>query len=92
MQHRFPNTPSSGQVEARAALARANARGSRLVPLRKVQRFVPVRTRSSLQAVLTALVAAGDAATSSGSYRLTTQGLDKFRHHPNPRYMAAVGS
>jgi hypothetical protein len=89
VNHVFPDTPSGGRVEARAGLLRAGARGARSRTLRALQRFFPVRRRADVEAVLDELVTDGDAEEpTAGSYRLTDQGLDKARHHPNPRYMA----
>lgn len=84
----FPNTPSGGRDEARAALARANARRGRFRPLRAIQGFLPIRRRGAVQAVLDTLVAEGDADSAGGAYTLTDQGLETFRHHPNPRFGA----
>lgn len=85
----FPNTPSGGKVEARAALLRANARRARTRPLRAIQRFFAPRARGDVDAVLEQLVTDGDATEPvEGNFVLTDQGLDKARHHPNPQYLS----
>jgi hypothetical protein len=88
VRHVFPDTPSGGRVEARAALVRAGARGARSRTLRGLQHFFP-RTRAAVDAVLETLVSEGDAVEpTEGVFRLTDQGLDKARHHPNPQFLA----
>lgn len=88
MRNVFPDTPSDGRVEARAALVRAHALGLRARTLRAIQAFFPAHKHGDVQAVLDTLVAEGDAdSPTAGSYVLTEQGLGKARHAPNPRFM-----
>jgi hypothetical protein len=89
VRHVFPDTPSGGRVEARAALLRAGARGARSRMLRAIQHFFPVRRHAEVEAVLDDLVTDADAVEPTpGSYRLTDQGVSKARHHPNPQFLA----
>lgn len=84
---RFPDTPTDGKDEARAALAHAGARISVSRTLRAIQAYFPKRLRPDVEDVLDDLVADGDAIEpTSGRFSLTRQGLGKFRHHPNPRF------